>query len=138
MSPAIQQSTIQPGFGSQGPSRISRIAIFASGTGTNAQKIIESFRDHPFIKVALIVCNRAGAGVLEIAEKEKISSLLIDRVKFYEGNGYVDELKQQHIDFIVLAGFLWKVPSRLIKAYPQRIINIHPALLPPSLRQAIS
>ena len=130
MSPAIQQSTIPSGFVPQDPSRISRIAIFASGTGTNAQKIIDSFRNHPLISVALIVCNRSGAGVLQIAEKEKIPSLLIEKEKFYEDNGYVDELKQHHIDFIVLAGFLWKVPSKLIKAFPQRIINIHPALLP--------
>ena len=130
MSPAIQPSAIQSGFVNPDASRSIRIAIFASGAGTNAQKIIDSFRDHPFIKVALIVCNRPGAGVLQIAEKEKIPFLLIERDAFYDGNGYVDELKQQHIDFIVLAGFLWKVPSALIKAFPQRIINIHPALLP--------
>ncbi|MES1216127.1 MAG: phosphoribosylglycinamide formyltransferase [Bacteroidota bacterium] len=106
------------------------IAIFASGAGTNAQKIIDSFRAHTSIKVSLIVCNKPGAGVLKIAEKENIPSLLIEKDKFFSGDAYVDELKQHHIDFIVLAGFLWKIPSALIKAFPQAIINIHPALLP--------
>jgi formyltetrahydrofolate-dependent phosphoribosylglycinamide formyltransferase len=107
-----------------------KIAIFASGNGSNAQKIIDYFRDHAFIKVSLIVCNKPGAGVLKIAENESIPALLLEKEKFYKGNAYIDELKQQDIGFIVLAGFLWKVPVALIKAYPRKIINIHPALLP--------
>ena len=107
-----------------------KIAVFASGAGTNAAKIIEKFKDHPSITVALIVCNKPGAGVLQIAEKNNIPTLLIDKEKFFRGNAYVDELKQTGIDFIVLAGFLWKIPDALIKAYPKKIINIHPALLP--------
>lgn len=106
------------------------IAIFASGAGSNAQKIIDHFRLHPFIRVSLIVCNKPGAGVLEIADREKIPSLLIEKEKFFRGNGYVDEIKQSGIDFIVLAGFLWKLPSTLLKAWPHKIVNIHPALLP--------
>lgn len=106
------------------------IAIFASGTGTNAQKLIDHFRNHSYIKIALIACNKPGAGVLTIAQKENIPSLLIEKEKFFRGNAYVDELKQHNISFIVLAGFLWKIPVQLISAYPQRIINIHPALLP--------
>jgi phosphoribosylglycinamide formyltransferase-1 len=107
-----------------------RIAIFASGAGSNAQKIIDHFRQHTEIKIALIVCNKPGAGVLTIAEKENIPTLLIEKEQFFRGNAYVDELKQHNVDFIVLAGFLWKVPVALVKAYPQSIINIHPALLP--------
>lgn len=107
-----------------------RIAIFASGAGSNAARIIEKFRDHPFIEVALIACNKPGAGVLQIAEKEKIPALLIKKEAFFRGNGYVKTLKDQKIDFIVLAGFLWKMPPTLLAAYPDRIINIHPALLP--------
>lgn len=107
-----------------------KIAVFASGAGNNAAKIIEKFKDHPSIAVALIVCNKPGAGVLQIAEKNNIPFLLIDKEKFFRGNVYVDELKQTEIDFIVLAGFLWKIPEALIKAYPKKIINIHPALLP--------
>jgi formyltetrahydrofolate-dependent phosphoribosylglycinamide formyltransferase len=115
---------------SAGKEQIINIAIFASGTGTNAQKLIDYFRQHTGIKIALIVCNKPGAGVLNIAEKENIPSLLIEKEKFFRGNAYVDELKQHKVDFIVLAGFLWKVPVALIQAFPQRIINIHPALLP--------
>src|SRR6185436_10476691 len=107
-----------------------KVAIFASGAGSNAQKIIDHFRKHSQIKIALIVCNKPGAGVLTIAQKENIPSLIIEKEQFFRGNAYVDELKQQNVDFIVLAGFLWKVPVQLVKAYPQRIINIHPALLP--------
>ncbi|THU42058.1 phosphoribosylglycinamide formyltransferase [Niastella caeni] len=106
------------------------VAIFASGTGTNAQKLIDHFRHHQQIKIALIVCNKPGAGVLTIAQKENIPSLIIEKEKFFRGNAYVDELKQHNINFIVLGGFLWKVPVLLIQAFPQRIINIHPALLP--------
>jgi len=106
------------------------VALFASGAGSNAQKIIDHFRDHAFIKIALIVCNKPGAGVLTIAQKENIPALLIEKEQFFRGNAYVDELKQLGIDFIVLAGFLWKVPTAIIRAFPQRIINIHPALLP--------
>ena len=107
-----------------------KVAIFASGAGSNAQKLIDYFRKHSQIKIALIVCNKPGAGVLTIAQKENIPSLLIEKEQFFRGNAYVDELKQHNVDFIVLAGFLWKVPVQLVKAFPQRIINIHPALLP--------
>lgn len=106
------------------------VAIFASGAGSNAQKIIDYFRNNTTIKIALIVCNKPGAGVLNIAEKEHIPVLLIEKEVFFRGNGYQDELKAAGIDFIVLAGFLWKVPSTLTAAYPNRIVNIHPALLP--------
>ena len=111
-------------------SQIVHIAVFASGAGSNAKKIIEYFKGHPHIKIALIVCNKPGAGVLKIADQEKVDSLIIEKEKFFLGNAYTDELKEREIDFIVLAGFLWKVPSLLIKSYPDKIINIHPALLP--------
>jgi phosphoribosylglycinamide formyltransferase 1 len=107
-----------------------RIAIFASGTGTNAKKIIEHFIPSDKITVALIVCNKPHAKVLNIAEEYKIPTLLIEREKFFQGNHYIDELKSAGITFIVLAGFLWKLPGAIIKAYQNRIINIHPALLP--------
>jgi phosphoribosylglycinamide formyltransferase-1 len=107
-----------------------RIAIFASGTGTNAQKIIEHFKHNKRISVALIFSNNPAAGVLEIAKKEKIPSIIIDREKFFKSNYYQQLLKENNIQWIVLAGFLWKIPSELISAFPERIINIHPALLP--------
>jgi phosphoribosylglycinamide formyltransferase-1 len=109
---------------------VKKIAVFASGAGSNAEKIINHFREHASIEVALVVCNRPGAGVLEIAAANQIPSLLIDKEKFFRGDAYIKELKEHEIDFIVLAGFLWKVPPMLIKAFPGRIVNIHPALLP--------
>jgi phosphoribosylglycinamide formyltransferase 1 len=109
---------------------LKKVAIFASGTGTNAQKIIDHFRGHPGISIALIVTNKPGAGVLDIARKEKIPFLLIDREKFFRGNAYTSELLSMDICMIVLAGFLWKIPPALIHAFPGAIINIHPALLP--------
>ena len=112
------------------------IAIFASGAGTNTQKIIEYFNDpgpidknRRAVTVALIVSNNPAAGVLKIADREKIPVLLIQKEKF-NADGYLDHLNQFKIDFIVLAGFMWKVPGLLIKAFPYKIINIHPALLP--------
>ena len=106
------------------------IAIFASGAGSNTRKIIEYFENKGLrIKVSLIVCNVPGAGVLEIAKEKGIPSLLINKSDF-TANGYVESLKNAGIDFIVLAGFLWKVPEVLVRAYPKAIINIHPALLP--------
>ena len=109
---------------------MTRIAIFASGAGSNAQKIIDHFRDSDRINVSLVVCNKPGAGVLQIAAKEEIPSLVIEKEKFFRGNAYTDELQEAGIDFIILAGFLWKIPAALIRAYPGKIINIHPALLP--------
>jgi phosphoribosylglycinamide formyltransferase-1 len=106
------------------------LAIFASGAGTNAENIIQyfSFPAAP-AKIALIVCNKPGAGVLKIAERNKIPTLLIDKERFFN-DGYLAELKKENIGFVVLAGFLWKLPATLLQAYPKRIVNIHPALLP--------
>ena len=106
------------------------IAIFASGAGSNARKIIEYFENKGLrIKISLIVCNVPGAGVLEIAKEKGIPSLIINKPDF-TATGYVESLQNADINFIVLAGFLWKVPEVLVRAYPKAIINIHPALLP--------
>ncbi|MDB5197730.1 MAG: phosphoribosylglycinamide formyltransferase [Flaviaesturariibacter sp.] len=107
-----------------------RVAVFASGAGTNAAAIIAYFKDHPAIRVALVVCNKKGAGVLEIAAQSGIPVLEIKKERFLNGDGYVPSLAADGITFIVLAGFLWKVPATLISAFPGKIINIHPALLP--------
>ena len=112
-----------------------KIAIFASGAGSNAKKIIEYIngkenKSNNGLSVSLVVCNKPGAGVIKIAEEKNIPVLMIEKEKFFRGNGYADELEDAGIGFIVLAGFLWKLPVSLIKAYPKRIINIHPALLP--------
>lgn len=114
-----------------GPEKTQRyhIAIFASGAGSNAQKIIDHFRSSSLAKIDLIVCNKPGAGVLRIAADENIPVLMIEK-KLFEESGYREELKGRRINFIVLAGFLWKLPAVLIHAYPGKIVNIHPALLP--------
>src|SRR5579871_35105 len=107
-----------------------RIAIFASGAGTNAQKIIDHFKNNSSVIVELVVCNKKNAGVLQIAQKENIPFIIIEKEKFINGDEYVQMMKDKKIDFLILAGFLWKLPVGLIKAFPGKIINIHPALLP--------
>lgn len=110
--------------------KLTKIAIFASGAGTNAQKIIHYFRNHPFIRVSLVVCNKKEAGVLHIAEQEQIPYIIVEKEKFFRGDAYLPDLAREGIDFIVLAGFLWKIPPALVNKYPGKIVNIHPALLP--------
>jgi phosphoribosylglycinamide formyltransferase 1 len=107
-----------------------RIAIFASGTGTNAAKIIAHFKHHSTIEVALVVSNVANAGVLNMAAINSVETLLISKENFNDPSGCLAILEEKKIDWIILAGFLWKIPSFFVTAYPQDIINIHPALLP--------
>lgn len=106
------------------------IAIFASGSGTNAQNIAEYFKTIKKIHVSLILSNRPDAFVLDRAKKLGIPSLVFTRKDFYESDRILNVLRENEIDFIVLAGFLWLIPDNLLKAFPRRIINIHPALLP--------
>lgn len=106
------------------------LAIFASGTGSNARKLMEHFTSHPRVKVSLLVSNKPGAGALHHAADFGVNTLLIEKERFFRGDSYLPELEAAGIDFIILAGFLWKIPSGMVAAYPQRIINIHPALLP--------
>lgn len=107
-----------------------RLAIFASGTGSNARRIIEYFQPNPEVQVALIVSNKKEAKVLELAAEYEIPSVLLNRSSFYESEDVLRDLSRHEIDFIILAGFLWLIPPYLIRAFPQRIVNIHPALLP--------
>lgn len=107
-----------------------RIAVFASGTGSNARQLAEYFRHHPHARVTLVVSNKADAPVLAMAQAAGIETQVIDRASFFESEKTVDLLREKKIDLIVLAGFLWLVPASLIRAFPDRIINIHPALLP--------
>ena len=106
------------------------IAIFASGTGSNAANIIEYFKNYPTIRVSLIVSNRADAGVIKVADVNNLPVILTEKETFFRGNAYVDELLNADISYIVLAGFLWKIPQKIIDNYQNKIINIHPALLP--------
>lgn len=107
-----------------------RIAIFASGSGSNAQKIMEHFKYSQEAEVSLVLTNNPDAYVLQRADNFEVPSHLFDRHDFFETNEVVELLQRMQIDLIVLAGFLWLVPENLLKAYPNKIINIHPALLP--------
>lgn len=109
---------------------LKNIAILASGAGSNAQKILEHFSDRMDIAVRLIVSNKQEAGVLNIAKVASIDTFVVTRDSFYFSTDLLVELNKRNIDFIVLAGFLWLIPPYLIQHYPDRIINIHPALLP--------
>ncbi len=110
--------------------RKTRIAIFASGSGSNAQKIMEHFKDHEAAEVSLVLSNNPQAYVLQRAENFEIPSHVVDRFEFTRTGNVVSLLKKMEIDLIVLAGFLWLVPQNLLDAFPNKIINIHPALLP--------
>ncbi len=109
---------------------MTRLAIFASGRGSNAHKIIEYFKKSNQIEVSLIVSNRSKAGVLMLAEENGIANSVIKKADFAESKQVLSTLKAHKVDVIILAGFLLKIPEYLIKAYPNRILNIHPALLP--------
>jgi phosphoribosylglycinamide formyltransferase-1 len=106
------------------------LVIFASGNGTNAEKIIARFTEHPLARVRLVVCNNPRAGVLEVAKRAGVPSLVVSRESFYHSEELLRILKELPADLIILAGFLWKVPEQLVRAFAGRIINIHPALLP--------
>lgn len=107
-----------------------RLAIFASGNGTNAQRIIEYFSGHPTISINLVLSNNPGAHVLNRAKKLGVPTEIFNRSAFYQTSDVAETLKSYNIDFLVLAGFLWLIPEPIITRYPGRIINIHPALLP--------
>lgn len=106
------------------------IAIFASGSGTNAENIIRYFQENDLIRVALVLSNRSDAYVLERANRLKVPSGVFLKDDWISGEQILILLREYNIDFIVLAGFLVRVPEVLLHAYPDKIINIHPALLP--------
>lgn len=108
------------------------LAIFVSGSGSNARTIIDRFQAHPEygITVVLLVSNKATAGALMIAAERDVPSLVVKRDAFYQSEELLADLKFFDVDFIALAGFLWLIPPYLIKAFPNRMLNIHPALLP--------
>ena len=109
-----------------------RIAIFVSGGGSNARVMIDRFRAHPEdgVEVAMVVSNKASAGALTIAAERGIPSVVVKRSDWASGEELLAALKDYRVDLIVLAGFLWLIPPYLVQAYPKRIVNIHPALLP--------
>ncbi|MDB5010007.1 MAG: purN [Mucilaginibacter sp.] len=107
-----------------------RIAIFASGSGSNAQKIMEHFKRNDEAEVVLVLTNNPQAYVLQRADNFEIPAHIFTRHEFYETDEVIRILKTLQVDLIVLAGFLWLVPSTLLKSFPNKIINLHPALLP--------
>ena len=107
-----------------------RIVIFASGSGSNAQQIVEYFADTALARVVMIYSNRQDAYVLQRAQKLNIPVVVFDRADFYENDVVLNHLTGINPDLIVLAGFLWKVPEKILHAFPKKILNIHPALLP--------
>jgi phosphoribosylglycinamide formyltransferase-1 len=107
-----------------------RVAIFASGSGSNAQKIMELFKHSAEIEIVLVLTNNPDAYVLQRADNFEIPTHIFGRKEFYETDHIIDLLKNLEVDLIVLAGFLWLIPKNLITEYPGRIVNIHPALLP--------
>ena len=106
------------------------IVIFASGSGSNAQRLLEHFEHHPEIRVAALFSNNPKAYALKRAETYHVPALLFSRDEFYSTDNVLEQVKSFNPDLIVLAGFLWLVPQKFLQAFPDSIINIHPALLP--------
>ncbi len=107
-----------------------KIAVFASGSGTNAERFFEHFKNSAVAEVALVCCNNPEAYVLERAKNHRIPSLLFTNQELKEAQPVIEKLQKEAIDFVVLAGFLRLIPAALVEAYPDKIVNIHPALLP--------
>ena len=106
-----------------------KISVFVSGNGTNLQRIAEYFKDNPEVEIVNVVCNNPKAYAIERAKKLGIPVKMVNRQEFNSPE-FIQEMADLKLDLIVLAGFLWKIPEGLIQAYPRKIVNIHPALLP--------
>lgn len=107
-----------------------RIAIFASGSGSNCENLIRYFKDSEMVECALVVSNKSDAYVLERAQRLGVPTAVMPKVQLNDPEAMLPLLKKYDIDFIVLAGFLPLVPNFIIEAFPRRIVNLHPALLP--------
>lgn len=107
-----------------------RLAIFASGDGTNAENIIKYFKNHQSIEVHSLLCNNKNAGVLERIKAYNVNPKIFTKEDLYENDEIKSYLEWFEVDFVILAGFLWMIPESLINQFPHGIINLHPALLP--------
>ncbi|QES90456.1 phosphoribosylglycinamide formyltransferase [Rhizosphaericola mali] len=105
-----------------------KLAILASGTGSNAANILSYLKNSESVSVGLIATNNSNAGVLEYAKAYNVPTLILESARFKKGDAYIPELEK--FDYLILAGFLWKIPAKLVQAFSERIINIHPSLLP--------
>lgn len=110
--------------------KMNNIAIFASGSGTNAEALIRYFKNHPFVHVSLVLSNNPNAFVLERAKNLGVHTVVFNKAQLNQVGFIATILEEHHIHYIVLAGFLWLVPNDLLRQYEHRIVNIHPALLP--------
>lgn len=110
--------------------KLKRIAVFASGSGTNAENIANYFLERKTALVTVIFTNKSDAYVIERAKRLNIPTIVFSKDDFYQTSKVLDKLSEEKIDLIVLAGFLWLIPENITRSYPQRIVNIHPALLP--------
>ena len=106
------------------------IAILASGAGTNAENIYQYFQTNKNVSIKLILTNNHNAGIIRRAKRLNIETIIFSKDQFYKSNDVISILTDNKIDLIVLAGFLWLIPNSIIQAFPNKIINIHPALLP--------
>ncbi|MDR1169601.1 MAG: phosphoribosylglycinamide formyltransferase [Prevotellaceae bacterium] len=109
---------------------MSNIAIFASGSGTNAQRLIERFSPIIDTNISVLLTNKKNAGVIGRAKNLGVPVRIFDREELYHSENIVDFLQREGIDWVILAGFLWLIPENLLKIFPERIVNIHPSLLP--------
>jgi len=106
------------------------IVLFASGSGSNVENIVQYFHTKPNVTIATVLTNKRDAKVLDRCNRLNISSLCFNKIAFLQSDCVLDILKSMNPDLIVLAGFLWKIPEKIVDAFPNKIINIHPALLP--------
>ena len=118
------------GIGKKLVFRMKHLAVFASGSGTNAENIIRYFQNHEAARVSMVLCNDPDAGVVKRVDDLDVDLVIFDRDEFYNSFFVIDLLKYRNIDLVVLAGFLWLIPPSFINEFSGRIINIHPALLP--------
>lgn len=107
-----------------------RIVLFASGSGSNVQRIVEYFNNNNNVEISMVFCNKPNAFVLERAKNLNLKSFLFNKSDFHEGGNVLNKLSEINPDLIVLAGFLWLIPAEMVAKFPNKIINIHPALLP--------
>ena len=107
-----------------------KLIIFASGNGSNAERIITYFKEYKLAEVSLILTNNPQAGVISRAKRLGVLCRIFDKKDLYESNYLLELLKREQPDLIILAGFLWKFPTNLIENFPHKIVNIHPSLLP--------
>jgi len=107
-----------------------KLALFASGGGSNVYNIITHFQNNPSVEVSIVLSNKADAGALIHADNAGIKNIFFSKEDFFESNAVLDFLKEQEVDYIILAGFLWKIPANILSNYQHKILNVHPSLLP--------